>query len=170
MRRASENKESREKVCKRSRGLNVAIEKITGETIKTLKPFTFPERLDRSMNPDKHSAACKKQISNCVTELVFLHLRMRLSSTQYLFGHPKTGDIVNERTMKCSWINCNDGMREKEEPKHVAITVFPSLWKRDDSASLCLIEAKVIPKRGSAQIPTPVTDAKKRGVSSLCRR
>jgi hypothetical protein len=149
-------RDARDDICRQSPTLTTAINMITERVYDQLKPLTFPESLlvdGQPKSQNQHMNDAKRIFQQCVKELVFLDLNIRLSRSRYEFCSPKVGKTVDNSWMEPSWclrdvVTDRNGER-KRKPTDIPVVilpVFPALIKSDGDDLISLAKAKVVPE------------------------
>jgi hypothetical protein len=160
-------RDARDDICRQSPTLTTVINMITERVYDQLKPLTFPESLlvdGQPKSQTQHINDVKRIFQQCVKELVFLDLNIRLSRSRYEFRSPKIGEIVNDSWMEPSWclrdvVTDHKGERRRKptDIPVVILSVFPTLIKRDEDGLIPLAKAKVVPEWVPRRNDGPIT-------------
>jgi len=145
---------ARDDICTESPTLTTAINVITSKVYDKLRPLTFPESLldyGQPKSQNKHMSDVKRIFQQCVKELVFLDLNIRLSRSRYEIRLPEAGQIVNDSWMEPSWYlpdvvtdRKDQRTRKKSDIPVVILPIFPALIKIDGEDQILLAKAKAV--------------------------
>jgi hypothetical protein len=160
-------RDARDDICRQSPTLTTVINMITERVYDQLKPLTFPESLlvdDQPKSQTQHMNDVKRIFQQCVKELVFLDLNIRLSRSRYKLQSPEVGEPVNASWMEPSWclrdvVTDRKGER-KRKPTDIPVVilpVFPTLIKSDEDGLIPLAKAKVVPEWVPRRNDGPIT-------------
>jgi hypothetical protein len=149
-------RDARDDICTQSPTLTTVINMITQVVYNQLKPLTFPESLlvdGQPKSQNQHEKDVKRIFHQCVEELVFLNLNIRLSRSRYEFRLPEVNETVDDSWMEPSWClrdvvtdRKGERKRKRTDIPVVILPVFPALIKSDEGGPIPLVKAKVIPE------------------------